>query len=182
MIEIKAPDDSQFESFTKIFLAGSIEMGKAEKWQDKLATDLQDKRVILFNPRRDDWDSSWVQDPTEGTQFHQQVSWELEHINRSDLVVFYFDPETQSPITLMELGYCIGMDKPMVICCPDGYFRKGNVVITAGLVGAEVTNTYEEFLGKIEEFLGFIEQDDEVEETSPEEVFDENVDESVDSE
>lgn len=150
MIEIKAPDDSQFQSFKKIFLAGSIEMGtQAEKWQERLAKDLKDEKVILFNPRRDDWDSSWVQDPTPGTQFHQQVNWEIDHIRRSDLVVFYFDPETQSPITLMELGYCIGTGKPIVICCPKEYFRCGNVTIMARLVGVTPVETYEEFVSKI---------------------------------
>jgi len=155
MIEIKAPYNTNFESFTKIFVAGSIEMGKAEPWQERLAKDLQDEKVILFNPRRDDWDSSWVQDPTEGTQFHEQVSWELKHIKNADLVVFYFDPNTQSPITLMELGLCVGMGKNFVVCCPDGYFRKGNVVITSRMGLSEPVNTYEEFLEAIKTKIYF---------------------------
>jgi len=149
MIEIKAPDDSQFETFDKIFLAGSIEMGKAEKWQDKLANDLKNEKIILFNPRRDDWDSSWVQDPDPGTQFHQQVNWEIDHIRRADMVVFYFDPKTQSPITLMELGYCIGTNANIVVCCPKEYFRHGNVVIMCRLLGVTPVETYDEFVTKI---------------------------------
>lgn len=179
MIEIKAPDDSQFESFTKIFLAGSIEMGKAEMWQDRLAKDLMNEKVILFNPRRDDWDSSWVQDPTPGTQFHQQVNWELDHIRRADMVVFYFDPETQSPITLMELGYCIGTNKPIVICCPEGYFRKGNVVIMSRLVGATPVDTYDEFLSKIKSKIEMISGKPTVE--SVEEEISEIIEEEVDN-
>lgn len=120
-------------------------MGKAEPWQDRLAESLSHFNVVLFNPRRDDWDSSWTQDPTLGTQFHEQVSWELEHIDDADVVVFYFDPNTQSPITLLELGYCIGINKNMVVCCPDGYFRKGNVVISCAKRGVDVLNSYAEF-------------------------------------
>lgn len=154
MIEIKAPFNSDIGSFTKIFLGGSIEGGKAEKWQDKLTNDLSEEKVVLFNPRRDDWDSSWIQDPTEGTQFHTQVTWELNHIAKSDIVVFYFDPKTQSPITLMELGLCVGKGKRIIVCCPEGYFRKGNVVITAKLLNSAIMcETYDELLEAIKSSL-----------------------------
>lgn len=139
--------------FTKIFLAGSIEMGKATPWQDKLVKEFKDNdNIIFFNPRRADWDSSWVQDPTPGTQFHTQVSWELDYIEKADLVVFYFDPKTQSPITLLELGHCLGSNKTVVVCCPDGYFRKGNVVITCNKQGLSVLNTYEYLVVAIRDF------------------------------
>lgn len=155
MIELKAPGRINIRSdIKKIFLAGSIEMGKAEMWQDRLANELIDKNVVLFNPRRDDWDSSWVQDPTPGTQFHEQVSWELEHIQRSDLVVFYFDPATQSPITLLELGYVIGSGKRALVCCPDDYFRKGNVVITSKLREIPVLDSFEELLAQLRDYIG----------------------------
>lgn len=154
MIEVKAPERIGFEtSITKVFLAGSIEMGKAEKWRDRLAERVADLDVVLFNPRRDDWDSSWKQDPTPGTQFHEQVSWELEHIHKSDLVVFYFDPNTQSPITLLELGYVIGSGKQAIVCCPDGYFRKGNVVISSELTKTPVLNSFEELSAQLRKWI-----------------------------
>lgn len=149
MIHVKSPNRVK-----TIFLAGSIEMGKAEMWQDRLAAEVADiEDVVLFNPRRDDWDSSWKQDPTPGTQFHEQVSWELEHIHKADLVVFYFDPNTQSPITLLELGYVLGSGKQALVCCPDGYFRKGNVVITSELTRTPVFNTFDELVENLKYFL-----------------------------
>jgi hypothetical protein len=54
-----------------IFLAGSIEMGKAEDWQKKLGEWLLLKNYNIFNPRRKDWDSSWSQ-TYENPQFSQQ--------------------------------------------------------------------------------------------------------------
>src|SRR5690606_22033053 len=103
---------------TTIFLAGSIEMGRAIPWQDKLAEifSAEDKLVIL-NPRRPDWDSSWKQDPTPGTKFHEQVTWEQDYIEAADIVVFYFDPKTQSPITLLELGQNLNNSKTIIVCC-----------------------------------------------------------------
>lgn len=144
MIELKPPN-----KLIKIFTAGSIEMGKAEHWQDRLARSLAKFDVVIFNPRREDWDSSWNQDPTPGTKFYEQVNWELSHIDDADIVVFYFDPNTQSPITLLELGYCIGINKNMVVCCPDGFFRKGNVVITCAKRGVTVLNSFEEFIANV---------------------------------
>ena len=146
---VKAPNDYRTLNVprTKVFLAGSIEMGKAELWQQKVAKALSDiSDVVIFDPRRDDWDSSWVQDPTPGTQFHTQVTWELNRISESDLILFYFDPKTQSPITLLELGVCLGSGKKVLVCCPDGYFRKGNVVITCRRFGVEVINNIDNLI------------------------------------
>ena len=46
------------ESSLKIFLAGSIEMGSAEKWASKVVKEIKDSfitksDIVLFNPRRD---------------------------------------------------------------------------------------------------------------------------------
>lgn len=125
------------EDRTMIFLAGSIEMGAAPDWQKTVSDQLADKNFSIMNPRRDDWDSSWVQDISH-PQFNEQVTWELDYISVSDVVAFYFDPETKAPITLMELGYVAGlMTNPeavidginAVVCCPPGYWRRGNVQI-----------------------------------------------------
>ncbi len=131
MKEIKAPERIDLTYDVSIFLAGSIEMGKAENWQERFAREFATWNVTLLNPRRDDWDSSWEQ-KKENLQFNEQVTWELEHMEKADIVVFYFDPATKSPITLMELGLGAVRD-PLhcIVCCPEGFWRKGNVDIVA---------------------------------------------------
>lgn len=123
------PQNISTRDFTKksIFLAGSIEMGIAEHWQDKVASLLKDKGFNVFNPRRVDWDSSWTQNFTD-PQFSQQVNWEMDALDKADIILFYFDPVTKSPITLLELGAYAKTGKCLV-CCPEGYWRKGNVDI-----------------------------------------------------
>lgn len=116
-----------------VFLAGSIEMGKAEDWQSKVERLLTDEDVMIFNPRRDDWDSSWEQ-KIENDQFREQVEWELTALELSDLILLYFDPTTKSPISLLELGLHAD-DKKLVVCCPDGFWRKGNVDIVCKRYG-----------------------------------------------
>ena len=113
-----------------VFLAGSIEMGKAENWQEVIEDEIEIELsgdICLFNPRRDDWDPSWKQDISH-PQFNQQVNWELDALNKSDLIVFYFSPDTQSPITLLEFGLFAESGK-IVVCCNDGFWRKGNIDI-----------------------------------------------------
>lgn len=129
----KAPHRDETKAPIKIFLAGSIEMGVAEDWQTRVTNELKKYDVVLYNPRRDDWDSSWKQDPTKGTDFHEQVEWEWDHIKEADLVLFYFDEKTKSPITLLELGYALGIKKDILVFCPQKFFRYGNVAMVMGM-------------------------------------------------
>lgn len=135
-----------------IFLAGSIEMGQAENWQDDLVHQFHEFNVAFYNPRRDDWDSSWQQTSTD-VQFNEQVTWELIHIDKSDLCVFYFDHKTVSPITLMELGYAGGVGKSSVVYCPKAYFREGNVKIFCDRYTIPVFSDKEKFMEYLQSWL-----------------------------
>jgi hypothetical protein len=110
-----------------VFLAGSIEMGKAEDWQAKIQKEFRDSPVDIYNPRRDDWDSSWKQEITD-PQFSKQVNWELDHLEQADFIFMYFSPETKAPISLLEMGLFAHSSK-MIVVCPEGFYRKGNVDI-----------------------------------------------------
>jgi nucleoside 2-deoxyribosyltransferase len=136
----------------RIFLAGSIDMGKAENWQERLERELAEYEddVVICNPRRDDWDSTWVQS-INNPQFNEQVTWELENIEDADLVVFYFDPNGQAPITLMELGFVAGSEIPAIVCCPDGYWRKGNVEMICDRYGIPLCSNIDDFIALIKE-------------------------------
>ena len=58
----KAPNIIELDDTIKktIFLGGSIEMDKAEKWQDALTEVILGEfdNIAVFNPRRDNWDAS----------------------------------------------------------------------------------------------------------------------------
>lgn len=111
-----------------VFLAGSIEMGKAEHWQPVAARLLDSAGFDVFDPRRDDWDSSWRQDVNEPA-FVEQVSWEQRYLLGSEYALFHFEPGTMSPIALLELGQRSLLNRWTVVHCPDGFWRKGNVDI-----------------------------------------------------
>jgi hypothetical protein len=110
-----------------IFLAGSIEMGAAEDWQRQVEHALRDLEVVLLNPRREEWDASWVQ-ALDNPPFRAQVEWELEGLERASLVAMYFAPSTRAPVTLLELGLCARSGR-LLVCCPPGFWRRGNVEV-----------------------------------------------------
>lgn len=110
-----------------IFLAGSIEMGKAIDWQTSMIDTLSGYNINILNPRRPDWDSSWVQS-IDNPNFREQVEWELRCLSMSDLILMYLQPETMSPISMLELGLYAHTGR-LVVCCPDGFWRKGNIDI-----------------------------------------------------
>ncbi len=115
------------ESTPSVFLAGSIEMGRAEDWQTRCEGALADLDITILNPRRDDWDASWRQS-IEDPQFRGQVEWELAAQELATVIAMYFAPTTKAPITLLELGLAARSGK-LIVCAPDGFWRKGNIEV-----------------------------------------------------
>ena len=138
-----------YKDYPKIFLAGSIEMGAAEPWQEELAFRFADNDIVFYNPRRPDWDSTWT-DTSDA--FNEQVNWELDHLESADMIILYFDPATKSPISLLELGLFAEHNKT-VVCCPDGFWRKGNVRIVCERYGVPLLHSKEELIQKLDDAL-----------------------------
>ena len=126
-----------------IFLAGSIEMGKTEDWQNELGSWLIERNFNVFNPRRTDWDSSWIQ-TYENPQFNQQVKWEMNALDKANFILMYLAPETISPISLLELGLHAHSKKLFVIC-PEGFWRKGNVEVVCSIYDIPLFNSFDDF-------------------------------------
>jgi hypothetical protein len=111
-----------------IFLAGTIELGNSVDWQSEAINSIISRLGVginIFNPRRKDWDSSWVQS-IENPNFYRQVDWELRALDLADYILMFFDPKSKSPISLLELGL-YATSKKMMVVCPNGFWRKGNV-------------------------------------------------------
>ena len=144
-IEVQAPNEVVLDTeYVNIFLAGSIEMGVAEKWQEKVIAALSDKPIRFLNPRREDWDSSWKQD-IHNDNFVEQVIWELSSLELAQIVIMYFDPNTKSPISLLELGLH-AKEQKLVVLCPEGFWRKGNVDVVCEFYGINQVDTFDELI------------------------------------
>ncbi len=132
---------------TAVFLAGSIDLGKSVDWQTELALVLADCAGILLNPRRTQWDSTWLAE-ADFPPFREQVEWELAAMEAAGMVAFYFAPQSQAPVTLLELGLA-ARERKAVVCCPPGYWRKGNVDVVCEHYNIPMVTALEDLCQKI---------------------------------
>ena len=135
-----------------IFLAGTIDMGISDDWQSEVIESLSQHPITFLNPRRKEWDNSWEQ-KIENPQFREQVEWELNSMDMADLILVYFAPGSKSPISMMELGLYADTGK-VVVCCPEGFWRKGNIDIVCHRKGIKQIPALDEFSEFALNFLG----------------------------
>jgi len=134
----------------KIFTAGTIDQCLVEPWADKVFEFFHNKYpyinngITIINPRRTEWDSSWEQ-TYENPQFYQQVNWELNGLEQSNFIIINILPDSKSPITLLELGL-FAKSGNVLVCCPQGFYRKGNVDVVCERYGVPIYNNLEELL------------------------------------
>jgi hypothetical protein len=150
MLEIQSPNPFRNSDVT-VFLGGSIEMGKADHWQKRIVAEFANEQVVFLNPRRDDWDWTWEQS-IHNPKFLEQVTWEMNAQEYSDIIIYYFDPNAKSPITLLELGLHAKTGK-VLVCCPEGFWRKGNVEIVCEKYAIPLYDTYDQLVEKLREAI-----------------------------
>ena len=144
---VQPPEPFEHLEGKTLFLAGSIEMGTAERWQQSVISALVEQDAVILNPRRDEWDASWEQ-RIDNPVFREQVEWELSGLERADVIALYLAPQTKSPISLLELGLHARQDK-LVVCCPEGFWRKGNVDIVCARYGIETAASLQELTAAV---------------------------------
>ncbi|CAN9337432.1 unnamed protein product [Alternaria alternata] len=84
--------------------------------------------------------------------FQQQVNWELGALEQADVICFFFDTETKSAVSLLELGISAASDK-VIVCCGDAYWRSGNVHLTCERYGVPRAKDFTELVRFVEEML-----------------------------
>lgn len=130
-----------------IFLAGSIEMGKALDWQSEVAKRLTAYSGTLLNPRREHWGYDWQQSIAD-PRFKEQVEWEFKGLSQSDYILLYFAPGSKSPISLLELGLFARHHKT-ICCCPKKFWRHGNVEFVCRKFKIPLVENLDELIAKL---------------------------------
>ncbi len=103
---------------------------------------LSEAGITIYNPHRADWDSTWRED-VNFAPYREQVDWELDKQEKADVVVVYFHPATQAPISLLELGLCARTPGKAIVFCPEGYWKRGNVQIVCRKFDIEMVGSIE---------------------------------------
>lgn len=130
-----------------VFLAGSIDGGAAPRWQDDVIAALADTEIMVLNPRRADWDPEWSAVPRH-PELEAQVAWELEGLERAELVAMVFHPGSFAPVSLLELGLHARGGR-LLVACPRGYWRKDNVDLVCERYGVPQVGSLPELIAEI---------------------------------
>ncbi|KAK0710067.1 hypothetical protein B0T26DRAFT_743278 [Lasiosphaeria miniovina] len=144
---VLAPSRPAVTGKKSVFLAGTTSRTGGPEWRDVLADALAHLPVTIFNPLRHDWDSTWRED-IDFAPFREQVEWELDMQERADVVVVYYGPATDAPISLLELGLCARSAKAIVACHKD-YRKRGNVYIVSQRLGIEFLDAEDDLAASV---------------------------------
>ena len=109
-----------------VFLAGTIDNGNSEDWQQTVIQELDNLGIAIevYNPRRKNWNPNPTKEDME-----KQITWEQDHLDKSDVIAMVIADNSKSPITLLELGLYAKSNKLVVFCTPN-FYRWDNVRLT----------------------------------------------------
>jgi len=135
---IHAPSSIKNIKKMSIFLAGTIDQGKSFDWQKAMAKEWDKFDIVLLNPRRPDWDSK-----AKSKEIKEQINWELEAMDKADIIVLNIIEDSESPISIAE-AYRHAGDSKLFVCCPKGFYRYENVKAVCDYYGSAVYNSWED--------------------------------------
>lgn len=118
-------DNTEENKGRRIFLAGTIDMGNSEDWQEEViklfnGPLLKEMEFTIYNPRRIEGFKNEDQE--------EQIQWELDHLDKADTILMNLLPSSKSPISLLEFGLYAKSGK-LVVVCPKEFYRYSNVRI-----------------------------------------------------
>ncbi|KAK3315771.1 hypothetical protein B0H66DRAFT_604088 [Apodospora peruviana] len=148
---VVAPSRPTIAGQKSVFLAGTTTRTAGPDWRETLTNALSHLPVTIFNPMRTDWDSTWQEDPAF-EPFREQVEWELDMQEHADIVVVYYGPHTDAPISLLELGLCARSGKAIVACHRE-YKKRGNVYIVSQRLGIEFVDVEDDLVAVVDRRL-----------------------------
>jgi len=137
-----------------IFLAGTIDNGNSENWQEEIINLYKNDEVTFFNPRRKYWNPLMNSELKDELEY--QIKWEQEHLDKADLIIMCLLDNSKSPISLLELGL-YAQSKKIIVFCNDLFYRYQNVKLTCDKYGiplkkfnkSKIKIEIDKFLGKI---------------------------------
>jgi len=120
----------------KIFLAG----GMHSPWRAELISKLEDlPNLVIIDPSLDDWEKEVGEQSADNPKFVKQTDWEHQGLEASDFQIFYFDPSTIAPISLLELG--LFKTNGTMLCVKDGYEKSGYIYYMSRRFGLPIESS-----------------------------------------
>ncbi|KAL7811562.1 hypothetical protein V8C26DRAFT_408335 [Trichoderma gracile] len=148
---------SDSASRKSVFLAGTTSPTGEPDWRQTLTKALSSFPITIYNPKRDDWDSTWRED-FSADRWAEQVQWELEMQDKADIVVVFFHGISPAPISLLELGLCVRSGRA-IVCALEGYSKRGNVEAVCRRYGAKLVKSEDDLKDAVIERLEQLQRD-----------------------
>src|SRR5258708_2912959 len=105
----------------RVFLAGAIDMGAAENWQNHVIESLSDlPDLVLINPRRERFTPDTLD---------EQIDWELDALENANLILMWLPGTSLAPVSLFEAGLYWKAHN-FIIGAGRDYYRRRNLEIT----------------------------------------------------
>jgi hypothetical protein len=134
MREVKAPNFEAAGTEKSLFIAGGI--SNCPDWQFQFINLLKSTRLVVYNPRRSDFDVSKKEESV------RQIEWEHHMLLASSAVSFWFPKETLCSITLFELGKMASKHGQIFVGVHPDYARKQDVEVQMRLMRPHVRVVY----------------------------------------
>lgn len=144
---IKPNSTNQVIDGISIFLAGTIDNGKSIDWQLEMEDILKDYNVTLLNPRRDNWNLNSSRD-----EMIKQINWEMDNLDKCDVIFMNILEESLSPITLLELGLYANSGK-IIVSCHEEFWRKINVDVVCDRFNIPRYDNFDDAITKLKSIL-----------------------------
>ncbi len=118
-----------------LFLGGGIT--NTADWQSEVIRELRNLPIIIYNPRRKNFD---VSNPLDSVK---QIEWEYRHLRTCDDLLFYFPETSICPIALFELGaHLMTAGKKIFVGIHPDYPRMLDVEVQTGLIRPDIDIAY----------------------------------------
>jgi hypothetical protein len=132
------------KSTLQIFLAGTIDMGHSRDWQKEVTDRLSiHDNIAIYNPRMIVFEDKYIE---------HQIQWELNALESSDVIILNFEPNSNSMISLLELGLHARSGK-LVVVCPQSYKRYKNVRITSSMYKVNIVESLDDAIIYVESLI-----------------------------
>jgi hypothetical protein len=128
MVVLTAPNRERTipSGYKSLFLAGGIT--NCPDWQKEVIEKLKGYKVVIFNPRRDNFP---IGDPAAA---EEQIKWEFEHLQDANMVLFWFSRGSDNPIVLFEYGrHGFTATRASFVGVDPEYSRRNDVIIQTKL-------------------------------------------------
>lgn len=115
-IDLPSKDKMQNDS---VFLAGSIDFQLSSNWRKYVIARIGGR--LIFDPTNENHNS------LSDSEMKNHIAWELEALSLSDTIFLNFLPDSESPISLVELGLYVKSNK-LIVICPKEFYKSRYVI------------------------------------------------------